>query len=76
MSDPKPVFKPGWKTTEFAFLVVFSVLSLLGVLAGQLDNPVLGSIAVAVVGAAYAIARGLAKAQGVAERSISDGAPK
>ena len=59
------MLKSGFKTTEFAFLIVFSVLSLLGVLAGQLKDPTMASIAVAVVGVAYTIARGMAKKNGV-----------
>lgn len=56
--------KSGFKTTEFAFVVVFAVLALLGVLTGYITDPGLAAIATAVVGAAYAIARGLAKQYG------------
>ena len=58
------LLKPGFKTTEFAFTLVFVALSVLGVLAGQLQGPY-APIAVAVVTGAYAIARGMAKSNSV-----------
>lgn len=53
--------KPGIKTTEFIFTILFAVLNLLGLATGFIKDPMLASVAIAVVGAAYSIARGLAK---------------
>lgn len=57
--------KPGFKTTEFAFAVLFAVLALLGAATGMIKDPTLATVAVAIVSAAYSIARGLAKQHGV-----------
>jgi len=69
---------PGLKTTEFAFLVLFAVLNVLAVLAGMLDAQ-WSAVALAAVGIAYQIARGLAKANGVPDSSVPPpppGAPR
>lgn len=59
------MFKSGFKTTEFAFVILFMVLDVLAILAGQLQEAQYGVVAGAIVTAAYAIARGMAKANGV-----------
>ena len=61
--------KPGFKTTEFAFLALFAVLNILAVLAGMLDAQ-WSAVAMAAVGIAYQIARGLAKANGVDDSKV------
>ena len=57
--------KPGHKTTEFAFVILFLVLQGLGLAVGFIHDPMLASIAGSVVLAAYSIARGLAKQNSV-----------
>jgi hypothetical protein len=57
--------KPGLKTTEFAFVLLFVVLQVVGSTVGFIQDPTLASIASAVVVAAYAVARGLAKQNNV-----------
>lgn len=56
--------KPGFKTTEFIFTVVFLALSVLYAVVGELKDPMWAGVASAVVIAAYNVARGLAKQNG------------
>ena len=59
---PAPVLplKPGYKTTEFAIVVLTEVGVLAGALAGNL-SPHYAATASAIAAGAYAVARGLAK---------------
>lgn len=57
--------KPGWKTTEFWVTIATSVGAVAAAADGVLPEKY-AALAVAVSGAAYAIARGLAKVGPVA----------
>lgn len=53
-------FKPGYKTSELAAVLLFSVGTLASSLADKL-SPKWAAIAISISTAAYAISRGLAK---------------
>jgi hypothetical protein len=52
--------KPGYKTTEFWVAIIISVATFVASIADAL-GPRYAAISSAVVGAGYAVARGLAK---------------
>ena len=52
--------KPGYKTTEFAVVVLTDIGIVAGALAGNL-SPHYAAMATAIASGAYAVARGLAK---------------
>ena len=52
--------KPGWKTTEFWVTTLASVMTLIQSMQGTIPHP-WGEVAVAVMTAAYSIARAISK---------------
>ena len=58
------IVKPGVKTSEFAVVLMFVALAVLGMLGGYLSSPY-AEIVAGVISTAYILARGLAKKAGV-----------
>lgn len=56
--------KSGWKTSEFWITIVFVILQLAAVGVGMITDPTISAICIAVLGAAYTVARGIAKVFG------------
>ncbi len=54
--------KPGWKTSEFWVVAIASLSTMVQSIQGNIPHP-WGEVAVAVMAAAYAIARALSKKQ-------------